>query len=144
MAGADQIHQVPTGRRHRTEVLQGSSGQTVSGACLSCRSGSKFHTFSTFTVRAKYEGKLDKFPQILLLFTSLSFWMQPGSDVALLQGCFSDPEDLPHGGGQTAVPHDPTGHRHHPGLRQGCTGAPQIQTGQHLTTSVNLTIRCLW
>lgn len=64
--------------------------------------------------------------------SSLSFWLQTGPDPALHHGCFSNPEDISHGGGQTVVPHYPTGHHHHSGLHQGHTGAPQIQTGQHL------------
>lgn len=57
-------------------------------------------------------------------------FLQSGHDAALHQGCFSNPEDLPHGGGETVVPYDPTGHHHHPGLHQGHTDPPQIQTGQ--------------
>lgn len=72
--------------------------------------------------------------------SSLSYLLQAGSDPALLQGCFGDPEDLPHGSGQTAVSHDPTGHHHHPGLHQGHTGAPQIQTGQYLTPALTTSL----
>lgn len=51
VAGAGSIHPVPAGSRHHSEVLQGGSGQTVGGGCLSRRgSGSKFHTFRFRTV----------------------------------------------------------------------------------------------
>lgn len=61
-------------------------------------------------------------------------FLQSGPDPALHQGGLSDPEDLPHVGGQTIVPHDPPGHRHYPGLHQGHPGTPQIQTGQQLVS----------
>lgn len=61
-------------------------------------------------------------------------WLQTGFDPALHQGCVGDPEDLSYDGGQAAIFHDPTGHRHHPGIHQGDAGAPQIQTGQHLVS----------
>lgn len=73
--------------------------------------------------------------QILML---LIMFLQLGPDPALYQGCFGDPEDLPHGGAQTDVPHGPTGHHHHPGLHQGHDDPPQIQTGappRHLLVS---------
>lgn len=74
------------------------------------------------------------------VISSLSFWLQTGSEPALLQGCFSNPEDLSHGSGQTVVPHDPTGHHHHTGLHQGYTGTSQIQTGQHLITALTTSL----
>lgn len=97
----------PRGGRHRTEIHQRDSGQTV---------GSHNIWSVLFTKFIRY-------------VFQLRICLHTCSDAALHRGCRRHPENVPHAVRQTIVPRNTPGPRHHPGLHQGRADTPRIQTG---------------